>query len=223
MLLTVSGAVSAVGAPPVFSSFDRRLPNPDQPYELISGTVDYGTGQFSLYDLTVEVMNPTGIFFPPPGGPMVSNFDVKFDALVSIGLGPVFATSGVGTGVARYDTPTGTNPYVFETELLALDLQSVSGFQLRESPTRQSPGITTVEDSCPMCAIAVVRPLYISSFFDVFTEISLDGGQNWLQPTAPDDAARLEQSPEPGSCLIFGIGLLVMSGCRRGVRGRAAD
>jgi hypothetical protein len=52
MLLTVSGAVSAVGAPPVFSSFDRRLPNPDQPYELISGTVDYGTGQFSLYDLT---------------------------------------------------------------------------------------------------------------------------------------------------------------------------
>ena len=48
---------------------------------------------------------------------------------------------------------------------------SKAGIMIRESPTLASTGRTT---------IATLSDGYlISSFFDVFTEVSLDGGMSW--------------------------------------------
>jgi len=64
----------------------------------------------------------------------------------------------------------------FDTEMLQLDIRGGNlppGAMVRESPTQPSMGQTRIqrlEDGS----------FQIDSFFDIFTELSLDGGQNWL-------------------------------------------
>ena len=85
-------------------------------------------------------------------------------------------------------------PLVYETELVALDLFGLSPIpeaMLRESPTLRSSGVTVVEDLCPLCA-SPLSTLRISSFFDVFTEVTLGG--NW---SPASDAIRMVQYPKP--------------------------
>ena len=72
-------------------------------------------------------------------------------------------TSGTGT--------TGT----FDTEMLALSLNGngpFGPFMIRESPTKQSLGKHTLRST--------TQGLLASSFFDVFLELSTDGGQSWV-------------------------------------------
>jgi hypothetical protein len=73
----------------------------------------------------------------------------------------------------------------YVTEIIRLDAQipipGTPGVRLRESPTRKSMGMTSVMDS-PSLSL----PFNVDSFFDIFTELSLDGGTSWspsLEPT----------------------------------------
>ena len=75
---------------------------------------------------------------------------------------------------------------MFNTEMLQLDLIGGGGIMLRESPTLQSTGQTTVRP--------VAGGHMISSFFDIFTEISLDGGISW---SPAQDAAHMELRVDP--------------------------
>lgn len=81
-------------------------------------------------------------------------------------------------------------PAVVPIEIVAMSLTStapISGILIRESPTKASNGTTEVED--------IGGGLFsISSFFDVFTELSLDGGQSWIPSNG---ATRLELLPAP--------------------------
>src|SRR6185436_7195149 len=64
----------------------------------------------------------------------------------------------------------------FDTEMLQLNLTG-GGVMVRESPTKASLGCTRMRMvNDPATGIWD----YISSFFDIFTEASLDGGQTWL-------------------------------------------
>ena len=63
----------------------------------------------------------------------------------------------------------------YDTEILRLDARGNLGpmaFMIRESPTKASVGRTSIRQIQP-------GPYAIGSFFDVFTEISFDGGQSW--------------------------------------------
>ena len=62
----------------------------------------------------------------------------------------------------------------------------------RESPTLRSTGVTIREDPCPVCAAPFTHWI-ISSYFDVFTEVSLDGGVTW---SAGNSAIHVEQAPD---------------------------
>jgi hypothetical protein len=67
---------------------------------------------------------------------------------------------------------------------------------IREDPGRDSTGRTDITD--------IGGGLYhIDSFFDVFTELSVDGGQSWI---ACDYGTRMTLFPEPGSLTLLGIG-----------------
>jgi hypothetical protein len=62
----------------------------------------------------------------------------------------------------------------FDTEMQELDLLGDSpfgAFMLRESPTKQSLGKHTIAPD--------PRGYRVSSFFDVFLELSIDGGSTW--------------------------------------------
>ncbi len=83
----------------------------------------------------------------------------------------------------------GTDGELYDTELLQLDISGgtlPAGVMLRESPTLQSTGQTTVQQ--------VTGGYLISSFFDVFTEVSVDGGATWSTGSAgsPPQSSTLE-------------------------------
>ena len=72
----------------------------------------------------------------------------------------------------------------YSTEMLRLDAQipipGTPGILLRESPTDHSMGMTTIMDS-PSLSLPYIE----NSFFDINTEISLDGGATWLPSSEP--------------------------------------
>jgi len=80
----------------------------------------------------------------------------------------------------------------FNTEMLQLDIRGNGAggvFMIRESPTRQSQGMTSIHESPSLS-----RPFTVDSFFDVFTELSLDGGQTWFPSS---EATHVELNPQP--------------------------
>ena len=89
----------------------------------------------------------------------------------------------------------------FQTEMLSMAVSGVTPlgpFTIRESPTLASRGTTTIED--------IGGGMYrISSFFDVFTELTVDGGQTWI----PDSSGptRVVLVPEPKSIELISVGV----------------
>jgi hypothetical protein len=101
---------------------------------------------------------------------------------------------------------------IFDNELLLMgtdesgsELNITDDIIIRESPTIASTGQTVITD--------VGGGMYqISSFFDVFTELSLDDGQIWLPAIK---TMRIELIPEPATVLLLGLGGLALLRKRR--------
>ncbi len=143
-----------------------------------------------------------------------ANLEVKQNG-ITVQNGPIQANGltttlvhGKYNGVGVENT-TGT----FPTEMLALNLSGGTlppGVMIRESPTRPSLGQTSVQD--------IGGGLYkIDSFFDVFTELSIDGGQTWMPSMNAEGAplsGHVSLVPEPGALTLLGIGLAGMVGYR---------
>lgn len=147
------------------------------------------TGEMTLNGPSVDLVNS--------GGTFSSFFDVFFD--VSIDGGPTTHLSGTVTVQTDQTSPSSTG--TFQTEMLSMNL-SGGGILLRESPTLASTGQSTVTSGSG-------GTYRIDSFFDVFTELSLDGGNTWLpQTSAPAHAALTSANPEPASLALWGLGLV---------------
>lgn len=98
----------------------------------------------------------------------------------------------------------GNTTGTFDTEMLSMSLSGF-GLMIRESPTLASLGQTGIEDLGG-------GQFRVSSFFDVFTELSIDGGQSWMPS---DGAARVTLVPEPGTLALAGLGAAMLAGWRR--------
>lgn len=163
-----------------------------------------------------------------PGGPNdeIETFGSTLDAMIEIKdratgttvvpNGPIHASGPFGsvqTIVFGHNlSPDGTG--TFQTEMLALSLSGTylgAPFMIRESPTKQSTGITSV--------VPLPGGMFqIDSFFDVFTELSLDGGATWMPDTdsvLTGQRVTLEGVPEPTGMSLLAAGLLGTMGFTR--------
>jgi len=96
----------------------------------------------------------------------------------------------------------------WDTEMVSMSLTGNVGgnpVMIRESPTLPSLGHTSVTDIGG-------GQFRIDSFFDVFTELSVDGGSSWI---ASAGSTHMRLVPEPSSLLIIGIGCLGLLGLGR--------
>jgi len=139
---------------------------------------------------------------PSQGGSSIDSF---FDIFVEIDL-----TGNGGVSWTPYALPSRPSrvliepPFpqggdlIFPTEMLQLDL-SGGGIpvMIRESPTLASLGGILQRDLGG-------GQYHIDSFFDVFTELSLDGGQTWYPSDQALRITTIDQAPTPARTSTWG-------------------
>ena len=127
---------------------------------------------------------------------------------------PVSAATSGQPAISALTGPESSPFGRIEHEILTLDIfggDLPPDVMFRESPTLASIGLTEAKlvgtDSSG-------DPIYrVDSFFDVFLEVSLDGGQSW---TPLDEPLHLVGAvPEPHSLLLGVLACLALSGRRR--------
>ena len=140
----------------------------------------------------------TNIVRTPSGPNEIENFNSIATGMVSVGGGMFMSIMLAGpvqtTVFGKVGNVTGT----FSTEMTMLNL-SGGGVMIRESPTLTSTGQTTITD-------VGGGNFQIHSFFDIFTELSLDNGQTWI-PSQGSTHVDLVNTSEPFSGALTLAGL----------------
>lgn len=148
----------------------------------------------------------------PIGPDEKETFSSTMKGDVNVNGGAFFPATGSGPVMTMVFGKTGHVTGTFQTEMLSMNLSGNSPlgpFMIRESPTLPSLGQTSITD--------IGGGLYhIDSFFDVFTELSLDGGQTWMPDSQGPARVNLGPIvPEPTSASLFGIGCVILGLAKR--------
>ena len=143
---------------------------------------------------------------PAPGTSFVANsfFDVFLELSTDQGSTwqPLSFTSPPSQIKITGAQANGDGSTDYPTEMLQLNLSATTSsgtYMLRESPTKQSLGRHTVTQDA--------SGYRISSFFDVFLELSTDGGASWVPA---DRSMHVELTPEPATLSLLALGGLGM-------------
>jgi hypothetical protein len=193
---------SALFASPFYIGTSPLVPPTDGVYLRQNVHAEYDAGPLHIILQDIQHSGFSNIVRIPVVGGMLETFDSTVVGNVSVNGGPPSPISlfgPVSVFLSGYSlSATGT----FNTEMLALTLQSGGPIQIRESPTQQSSGQTKITD----LGSGLFR---IDSFFDVFTELSIDGGQTW-NPSVGSTHVDLTNTPLPGALPLFAGGAAVL-------------
>jgi hypothetical protein len=123
-------------------------------------------------DFTIRPLSPD-LPLPAPGEATLGTFPARVQFDLSSDGGGSWQTLVAEIQLTARIVSTGlTDP--FDMELLAVEAPAMpGGLRIRESPTLPSLGRTTV-------SAGEGGGYMISSFFDIFTELSIDGGGSWI-------------------------------------------
>ncbi len=181
------------------NSLKAQVPAPDFWIDVLYSNlthidfIGYGPQNIYLDNSTLSPLIP--LTQPPPSSPgstIVFSVNTTFSTTLTIGGGtptPVQALATITMKVTYTHSVGQTNFY--DTEILQMDIQGgslPSGYLLRESPTLQSVGIRSVNDPG-------TGTYFIDSFFDVFLQLSVDGGQNWYPSSSGSSHMAVQATP----------------------------
>ena len=147
-----------------------------------------------------------GVVRTPNGPDEIEEFDSTFSAVeINFPLGPITLT---GPTTVRTFGKTGNTTGTFDTEIVSMSLTGNTPLGLitvQQDPGRPSQGQTTITD--------IGGGLFhIESFFDVFTELSPDGGHTWIPS---DSSTHMVLEPEPATLAILALGVIPVLARRR--------
>jgi hypothetical protein len=209
LLLFATNAASWGIDVPSWSGVDATssdLP-PEGVYIAPSGSMEYS-------DIEVEVILESLYLYPDTsdvlresdGDDELETFDCQLRVTQTFPeAGPILLTGPVQTRTTdRELSATG----LFATEIVSMSLSgstTAGTIMIRQDPERTSTGETDITD--------IGGGLYhIDSFFDVFTELSVDQGSNWMDC---DASTHFFLTPEPATLALFGLGALALLRKRR--------
>jgi hypothetical protein len=158
-------------------------------------SVSFAGGAITLSQLQILGLGPCVLPPAAPGVPAFFPVNGVLSGAISFGGAPLPFSAPLSGNIRTEFASMGAGIRFFDTEMLTLDLLGapLPGFVLlRESPTLSSLGMTTLRASS--------GAWWTSSFFDVFFEISTDGGLTWLPSTGAGgnpSAVRLLLRREP--------------------------
>jgi len=159
----------------------------------------------------VEAGLRAGAALPGPGVlitailPVIGTFDLGFGAPITADVADAEMTI-----IGRSTNTDATQPRTFDIELVSLQLRSVSllpDFVLRESPTMPSTG-QLIMTPVP----GTTGQWDVDSFFDVWTELSVDRGATFIFSDGPMPQIAFN-FPSPGSLSVLTLASIV--GLRR--------
>ncbi len=206
--LTASASMVALAAcvPPVASEYVGTLQQFHQGWPIGAGHIEFSDPSHRQFN---PPCNPL-----PPSVPGSMNTDVFASTLLGTlttnGLNPTAISAPAGVSVnVTFVSEVGALR-TFNTEITQFDVSGGNlppNIRLRQSATQPTLGQTTVQD------LGGGR-FRIDSFFDVFTDLSLDGGQTWI-PSDRSGHVELQALPEPSTVLLLGMGVGLLAARRR--------
>jgi hypothetical protein len=134
-----------------------------------------------------------------PGITASSFFDVFVEFEISTNNGVSWLPAQV-TGHGTEHAVGHADLVTFDTEMLQMDLAGGSiplGIMIRESPTKASTGTSVLTDQGG-------GNFNLNSFFDVFTELSVDGGVSWTPSGSSTRITVTTESPTPARTATWG-------------------
>jgi hypothetical protein len=177
---------------------DDLLPSP----EYTGGAAVYADGIMARNISFVNIATRGAV--PPGGGAAISSF---FDIYTEVSLNggmywQTYLTHGQGSWLFM-ELAGGPPTRTFGAEMTSMTISGgdlPSGVLIRESPTLQSQGLTTLT--------AIGGGNYdCDSFFDIWTEISTDGALSW-RPSG--QSMHMIGTPEPATLSLLALGGLAL-------------
>ncbi len=145
----------------------------------------------------------------PGGTGEQENFNSVLYGLASINGSPNVAFTLLGSvSVIAYGRTSDSDLGTFNTQMLSMDMTGIVGgysVVLKLDPANPTLGQTTISN-------APNGMFRIDSFFDVFTEISLDGGSTYT-PQSSGAMVSLQTVPEPSSLVIGATASVIGLAC----------
>ena len=209
-----------MGAGPAWAGYwwaDDLLPSPtytEREEEVVM--FDY-YGMTTILARNIQFGDLSGqMSMPDDGGYHVDSF---FDLFVEVSIdgGPWTLMGTAGHGTFEFVAGVAGDVTEYDAEMTLLEDVGgglPAGVMIRESPTRASRGETVLED---LGGGGGGGGYHIDSFFDIFTELSLDGGTNWTPVAARslnggldwqtgEYPLHIEGSPEPATLSLLALG-----------------
>jgi hypothetical protein len=152
--------------------------------------------------IVIEQMQLGGINPPAPVPLPGGTFDSFFDIFTEISLDGGTTWEGNRSFHIEIEAlPQSGSVTPFELSVLGFDPVPITASAvLRLDPNRPSTGQITFTE--------IGGGLYqVDSFFDIFTELSVDGGNTWIPSSAP---LHLEMLPEPSTVLLSALGSIAI-------------
>ncbi|HSU53810.1 MAG TPA: hypothetical protein VLT36_07135, partial [Candidatus Dormibacteraeota bacterium] len=185
-------------APSPGSSYDSMMTdtNPPGGSDTLKFTIP---GQGTLFCRNFSEGGFQNPITPPSSGAAIYSSPVQATFQISVDNQTFFPAQASGPLQVKMsnNTPAGSPLSMFDTEILSMNLSgagTLGPLMIRESPTKQSLGKHTIRSD--------PRGYRISSFFDVFTELSTDGGVTWIPADRSIHMQASAPPPAPSSLFV---------------------